>query len=59
MPRTHLVQIEDDELAGEGEQGDEEHDLRLDDALLTRDDVLEVWLTRGRSGGVMISPNSA
>jgi hypothetical protein len=41
MPRTHLVQIEDDELAGEGEQGDEEHDLRLDNALLSRHDVLE------------------
>ena len=35
------MQIENDELAGEGEQCDEEHDLRLDDALLSRDDVLE------------------
>ena len=35
------MQIEDDELSGHGEQRDEQDDLRLDDALLARDDVLQ------------------
>src|SRR6267143_263333 len=41
LGRPDLVQVENDELAGDREQRDEKHHFRLDDALLALDHVLQ------------------
>jgi len=41
LRRPDLVQVENDELAGDREQRDEEHYFSLDDALLALDHVLQ------------------